>query len=190
MLRIVNIKILVFLFLSFSNPNLFAQNDSLVGKTRIFSTYKDFILKKPLILGDTLFLNNEDRSLLNHRNIWGFENNSGLYRVFNNKIFLIEDTSGLVVYSVDTLKNELNLFYFLTTGFPLDDKVKRKNFFFSTSLNNDILELSVKNIELKVDNPSFIKNAKRRFRWYNYDIHERYKSGQFMVNSLYNRYTK
>jgi len=190
MLSVINKIILVFLFISLGNSNTVAQIEGEIGKTRIFPTYKDFVLKKPIIVGDTLFLNKGDSSLFKQRGIWGFENNTGLYRVFENKIFLIEDTSGLIVYSVDTLKNELNLFYFLTTGFPLDDRVERKNYFFSTFLNDKILELSLKNLELKIDNSLFIKKAKKRFRWYNYDFHERYKSGQFMLNRLYNKYNQ
>ena len=137
---------------------------------------------------DTLLIKN-DTSLSLDNFFSVIADSNKLFRVFGNSIYLVEDPSGLIIYSIDSYKSDFNFFSFVFPEIPfVDYKVRAKEYYFSNSLTSDIAELNLSNIEKVVHKPQFLKRAKRKFRWYNYDIHERYKSGQFMVNRLYQKY--
>lgn len=169
----------------------FGQTKSFSDNAKFYRTYQDYLLNKSLNITDTQIKIQKDSTFHLDNFIWGIIDSNLLFRVYKNNIYRVEDTSGLAIYSIDTYKTEMNFYSWIIPEMPfIENKVKSNDYFFSKKLNTEIFDLTINSLEKEVNEPLFIKKAKRKFRWYNYDIFERYKSGQFMVNRLYNKYYK
>jgi len=171
--------------------NVFGQitTRQLSNNARFYSSYEDYLSGKALGVRDTTLKIYKDSSFQLDKYLWGIIDRNVLYRVQANNIYKVEDTSGLIVYSVDTIKSDWDFYAWVIPGYPyVENKSKSYNYYFSQSFTDEIRELNLDNLNLVTQNPLFLKKAKKKFRCYNYDIHERYKSGEFMVNRLYKKY--
>lgn len=189
MCKVVKCSIAVVLSMAFFSFS-FGQTKKFSSSAKFFPILKDFQNNNPLSSIDTaLITSKKDTALYLDNFLWGIVDSNNLFRVYKNTIYKVEDTSGLVIYSIDSYKSDFNFYSFVFPEIPfVEYQVKSKEYFVSKNLSSNVLSLTINNLQTIVSNPTFIKKAKRKFRWYNYDIYERYKSGQFMVNSLYNKY--
>ncbi len=118
--------------------------------------------------------------------IWGIGDSLNIYRIHKKCMYKIEDTSGIIIYSIPELKEERSLYSLIFPEmFFLNDIVKSKAFYFSNNFTSDILELNISNIQKAFTNKPFLKKVKTKFAWYNYDFGDKNKSGQFLINKLY-----
>jgi hypothetical protein len=77
----------------------------------------------------------------------------------------------------------------LWLGYPLpvysSEKSLRRDYYFSTSLESEIYDLTKKNIIRHVNNKSFEKAIKKKFRWNSITAFDE-QTNIFLVNELYN----
>lgn len=202
-------KIVCLLCLSLCPFLSYGQRDTSFINSRIsvFKTYKDFVERQPIVAKDTLIANgagklNKPKSLNNV--VWGMQNGKSLFRFYNDTAYLVEDTSGLIIYSTSHIEEEVSMNAvwipipigkLFPYGFPMSissfDDEQEKKYFFSKTLNGKIQELTEDNVIKAVNNPEFTKAVKKRFKWYNFFITDREDNGgPFLVNEVYNQTKK
>jgi len=184
----------------------YGQKDTSNG-VYVFKTYKDFVARQPIMVTDTLMTKGNDKSdkptHLDHL-VWGMQKGKWLFRFYQDTAYLVEDTSGLIIYSKSHTEEEaiLNTVWvpipagkLFPYGFPMSmasfDDEQEKKYFFSKTLNGKIEALTEDNVIKAVHNPTFIKAVKKRFKWYNFFITDREDNGgPFLVNEVYNQTIK
>lgn len=176
--------------LSFGQINILQLSENAV----FYTSYDNYLESKSVRLDSIPSSQLMDVIVRPGKIFWGASDRGQLYRIAGNKFYRVEDTSGLVIYGIDTFKTRTNLFPWYLFACPWywyassGQTVKSANYFFSINLDSEIKELNLDNLDQVTKNQAFMMKARKKFRSFNYGIDERYNSGQFMVNTLYNKY--
>lgn len=178
--------------------------DNEKNEFKIYNTYQDYTnkeynVKEYIIRNDSVFSLDTNEVDFNYKNIWGIVYENSLYRIFDDEVLKVEDTSGLIVYTLTFLKDHLQA---KPTWIPLNiegsgwpgwfpvsiyesETSTRKDYYFSLSLESEIFELSKKEVLKQVNNKAFEKALKKKFGWltsiYKYDD----KNNIFLINQVY-----
>jgi len=182
-------KIILVFLLSICPIFFYGQVDS-KSEVRIFGQYDDYVNNRYIVVKDTGWFGEKGNISIpdSYKKAWGIEKNKTLYRVFEDKIYEIADTSGLVIYTISFMKDHLQA-NSLWLGYPLpvysSEKSLRRDYYFSTSLESEIYDLTKKNIIRHVNNKSFEKSIKKKFRWNSITAFDE-QTNIFLVNELYN----
>jgi|SRR5690625_2068403 len=179
-----------------------AQSETKTEIIKIFKSYDSYKGNDYFMCQDFTNLNSEDSLILTKESIWGMEIGGNLYRIFDNSIYLVEDTSGLIIYSL--LKVESSVNYNTTWipislgadfpyGFPFGkydvfDEAK-KYYYFSLGFEGRLYELDKDILINIISNELFVEEVKKTFKAIKWDISDYDDiTGQFRVNKIYNKY--
>jgi len=168
---------------------------------KIFNSFDDYENNIFTSLTDSTLTTNKnlwkDTSKL--KGIWGLAHNDVTYRLFVDKLFKIEDNTRLIIYSLINQSEKwqdksfmMPLFindtmFFIPTGSYGYETSNDKNYYFSTSLNKEIHQLSKENLIREVNDKTFEKaiNKKFRYSWW-FPISEYHsRTNVFLVNEVY-----
>jgi hypothetical protein len=181
--------IILFLLLFICPTFQYGQVDN-NSEIKIFEQFSDYTNNNHILLKDSLLFGDKGNIVIpsSYKKIWGIKKDNSLYRVFDNKMYKVADTSGLIVYTVSYMKEHLEAnSVWLGFSLPVYSSVKslRRDYYFSISLESEIYNLTKKNIIRQVNNKSFEKAIKKKFRWNSItDFDE--KTNVFLVNEVYN----
>lgn len=169
----------------------------------MYESYYQFTEKKPFLKFDSITLKTYETDFLElnknrKANFWGITVDGVLFRIKDNQLFKVEDTSGLVVYSFSKNKKHLNVSSMYIpvdigygSGFVMpffyDDATDSKDYFFSTSFTSDLKYLSKQNLASSIKCDSFQRKLTKFLRWYKLNGVERRddKTGQFYINKIF-----
>jgi len=166
-----------------------AQNIVIQPDYCLFISCQDSVFKHYIKYYDSCTNEFETNNLGNNKYFWGVQDSNVVYRLFNDIYYKIEDTSGLIIYSRNSIKNEISFYFWVISDYPfIEESYISKEYYFSLNYCDSICNLTIKNLELRVQCVDFIEKANRKFKWYKYDLNERFKSGQFIVNKLFNEF--
>lgn len=168
---------------------------------RIYNSFEAYNNKNYIILEDTVLTEDINTSFIKSSlgNIWGLEYNNNLYRVLEDKILKVSDTSGIIIYTEIAQKTSqqanimLLLFSIDATGNPSyipivnyeDENYTVKDYYFSIAFNDTISELSKKELIKQVNNKDFTKALRKKFCWFKSITDFNEEKGIYTLNEVY-----
>jgi|GEM_PF-5380608 len=168
---------------------------------KIYNSFQDYTNNNYTVINDSLSSVNNNKLIdTTLKNAWGISYENSLYRIFNDKILKVEDTSGLIIYTITFQKDHsqanttwapLNVEGSGFSGwFPLtsykSQNSERIDYYFSKTLESEILELSKKEVKKQVNNKDFEKALKKEIGWLTPASEFDDKNNVFLINKVYN----
>ena len=169
---------------------------------RVYNTFQDYTNNNYTVINDSLSSVSDNKSILDStlKKVWGISYEESLYRIFNDRILKIEDSSGLIIYTITFMKDHLQAYPIWVplniegSGFPgwfpinfyESQNSKRKDYYFSITLESEILELSKKEVRKQINNKDFDKALKKEFNWLTPISEFDDKDNIFLINKVYN----